>query len=182
MRLNAALKVILCITLFAPSLAATADTSYAEKAGSAVGVYRNDALNFQLDLESTPYVVVDFSEQMPDASFAAMRFDPLVFLIAIVEDLGTGMTVEQYAEIVKAATIANLIAGDESASDSDVEALGERMIGRYSGAIVDDAFVDHLFEADSELVVELQYRLPIYNNESFKLPGFFEAGVGDEKT
>ena len=47
--------------------------------------------------------------------------------------------------------------------------------GRYSDAIVDDAFVDHLLEADSELVIELQYRLPIDDDESFKLPGFFEA-------
>ena len=45
---------------------------------------------------------------------------------------------------------------------------------RYSDAIVDDAFVDNVFEADAELVVELQYRLPL-DDESFKLPGFFEA-------
>ncbi len=47
--------------------------------------------------------------------------------------------------------------------------------GRYTDAIVDDAFVDHLFEADSALIVELQYRLPIDDAESFKLPGFFEV-------
>ena len=45
---------------------------------------------------------------------------------------------------------------------------------RYSDAIVDDAFVDHLFEADSELVIELEYRLPL-DDDSFKLPSFFEA-------
>ncbi len=45
---------------------------------------------------------------------------------------------------------------------------------RYSDAIVDDVFVDNVFEADSELVVELQYRLPL-EDESFRLPGFFEA-------
>ncbi|MDH4004369.1 MAG: DUF3857 domain-containing protein [Gammaproteobacteria bacterium] len=45
---------------------------------------------------------------------------------------------------------------------------------RYSDAIVDDAFVDNVFDASGELVVELQYRLPI-DAESFKLPGFFEA-------
>jgi tetratricopeptide (TPR) repeat protein len=45
---------------------------------------------------------------------------------------------------------------------------------RYSDAIVDDAFVDNVFDASAELVVELQYRLPI-DAESFKLPGFFEA-------
>ncbi len=45
---------------------------------------------------------------------------------------------------------------------------------RYSDAIVEDAFVDNVFDASGELVVELQYRLPI-DAESFKLPGFFEA-------
>lgn len=45
---------------------------------------------------------------------------------------------------------------------------------RYSDAIVDDAFVDNVFDASGKLVVELQYRLPI-DDASFKLPGFFEA-------
>lgn len=45
---------------------------------------------------------------------------------------------------------------------------------RYSDAIVDDAFIDNVFDASGELVVELQYRLPI-DAGSFKLPGFFEA-------
>jgi hypothetical protein len=45
---------------------------------------------------------------------------------------------------------------------------------RYSDAIVDDAFVDNVFDAGGELVVELQYRLPI-DTGSFELPGFFEA-------
>ncbi len=45
---------------------------------------------------------------------------------------------------------------------------------RYSDAIVEDAFVDNVFDASGELVVELQYRLAI-DTESFKLPGFFEA-------
>jgi hypothetical protein len=45
---------------------------------------------------------------------------------------------------------------------------------RYSDAIVEDAFVDNVFNASGELVVELQYRLAI-DTESFKLPGFFEA-------
>ena len=45
---------------------------------------------------------------------------------------------------------------------------------RYSDAVVDDAFVDNVFDAGGELVVELQYRLPIETG-SFELPGFFEA-------
>jgi transglutaminase-like putative cysteine protease/tetratricopeptide (TPR) repeat protein len=46
--------------------------------------------------------------------------------------------------------------------------------GRYSDAIVDDAFVDNVFDAGRELVVELQYRLPV-DSGAFELPGFFEA-------
>jgi transglutaminase-like putative cysteine protease len=58
---------------------------------------------------------------------------------------------------------------------SEMLATMQRWVAdRYSGAIVDDAFVDNVFEADSELVVELQYRLSL-DDESFRLPGFFEA-------
>ena len=58
---------------------------------------------------------------------------------------------------------------------SEMLATMQRWVAdRYSDAIVDDAFVDNLFDASGELVVELQYRLPI-DAESFKLPGFFEA-------
>ena len=46
---------------------------------------------------------------------------------------------------------------------------------RYQDAIVDDTFVDNLLEADSELVVELSYRLPIAGGDSFRLPSFLEA-------
>ena len=129
MRLNAILTVILSAILLAPPPTVAADAGYAEKAGDAAGVFRNEALNFQLDLDSTSYIIVDFTKQMPDASFAAMRFDPLIFTMTIVEDLGTEMSAEQYAEIVKSATIANLMSGDENFSTSDIEILGERMIG-----------------------------------------------------
>jgi hypothetical protein len=58
---------------------------------------------------------------------------------------------------------------------SEMLSMMQRWVAdRYSDAIVDDAFVDHLFEADSELVVELEYRLPL-DDDSFKLPSFFEA-------
>ena len=105
----------------------SADTSYAEQAGRPAGNYRNDALRFQLDLGDTPYVVVDMTEQIPDASFAAMRFDPMVFSMAIAEDLGTTMTVERYAEIVKSATAANLSKASGSGV-ADIELIGERLV------------------------------------------------------
>ena len=97
----------LCAAL-APESVAVANANYAEQAGTAAGVYRDETRNFALDLADTPYVVVDFSEQMPDAAFAAMRFDPLVFTMTIVEDLGFNMTAEQYSDIVRTATLTNL--------------------------------------------------------------------------
>jgi hypothetical protein len=58
---------------------------------------------------------------------------------------------------------------------SDMLATMQRWVAdRYSDAIVDDAFVDNVFDASGELVVELQYRLPVDAGQ-FKLPGFFEA-------
>jgi tetratricopeptide (TPR) repeat protein len=58
---------------------------------------------------------------------------------------------------------------------SDMLATMQRWVAdRYSDAIVDDAFVDNVFDASGELVVELQYRLPV-DAGPFKLPGFFEA-------
>lgn len=58
---------------------------------------------------------------------------------------------------------------------SDMLGTMQRWVAdRYSDAIVDDAFVDNVFDASGELVVELQYRVPV-DAGSFKLPGFFEA-------
>jgi hypothetical protein len=58
---------------------------------------------------------------------------------------------------------------------SDILGTMQRWVAdRYSDAIVDDAFVDNVFDASGELVVELQYRLPV-DTSAFKLPGFFEA-------
>ena len=58
---------------------------------------------------------------------------------------------------------------------SDMLGTMQRWVAdRYSDAIVDDAFVDNVFDASGELVVELQYRLPI-DTGLFELPGFFEA-------
>ena len=113
MRLSAIITAIFFAIMPA---AATADAGYAEKAGKSAGVYRDAELNFQLDLDSTSYVIVDFTEQMPEASFAAMRFDPLVFTMTIAEDLAVEMSTEQYAEIIKSTTIADLLSADESGS------------------------------------------------------------------
>ena len=71
MRLSAIITAIFFTILLALPVVAPADAGYAEKAGKSAGVYRDAELNFQLDLDSTSYVIVDFTEQMPEASFAA---------------------------------------------------------------------------------------------------------------
>ena len=129
---NAMRTIILALILAACTAAlppqALADTSYAEQAGRPAGVYRNEALEYQLDLGSTPYVVVDMTEQIPDASYAAMRFDPLVFSMTIAEDLGTVISVEQYADIVRTSTLANLSATAGDITAEDIRVIGERSV------------------------------------------------------
>lgn len=104
------------------NIALATDAGYPERAGDTAGVYRNATFNYQLDLTSMPYKIVDFSEQVPDASFAAMRFAPLVFTMAIVEDLGVELSAEQYADIVRTSTTANF---EEGKLDVPIEELGE---------------------------------------------------------
>ncbi|MDJ0939344.1 MAG: DUF3857 domain-containing protein [Woeseiaceae bacterium] len=111
------------------STVAGADANYADKAGSLAGFFINAPEGFALDLSKTPYVIVDFTEQLPDANFAAMRFDPLMFSMSIVEELGTEMTPRQYTDIVRTATRANLTNGNADAVlTSDVEILGKRRV------------------------------------------------------
>ncbi len=61
MRRYAILSILLPAIVLALPAVSTADTSYAEKAGSAAGVFRHEALNFELDLDASSYVIVDFS-------------------------------------------------------------------------------------------------------------------------
>ena len=110
MRLRAILLAITLLPLISAADDSTKNPGYAEQAGQRVGVYRNESLNFELNLQSLPYVVVDFTQQAPDVSFAAMRSEPPVFVMVIVEDLGAEMSSQQYAEIVKSATSARLAA------------------------------------------------------------------------
>ena len=46
---------------------------------------------------------------------------------------------------------------------------------RYNDAEVTDYFVENVFDASNDLIIELQYRLPIDDDGSFDVPGFFEA-------
>lgn len=125
MRQNIFVTVVLAMMAATTGSAHAADASYAERAGESAGVYRNATFNYQLDLTGLPYKIVDFSEQVPDASFAAMRFSPLVFTMAIAEDLGVEMTPDQYADIVRTSTTANF---EDGKLDAPIATLGERTV------------------------------------------------------
>ncbi len=92
---------VLCIVLFSPFVAAQEPAEYASRAGSRVDEFVHEALNYRLDLGDEAYTYVDFSDQVPEASFAAIRFNPNAFSLVVAEDIGPGMTAERYAEIVQ---------------------------------------------------------------------------------
>ena len=95
--------LILCSVLFAHSLVAQDPTEYTNQAGSRVDEFVHEELNYRLALGAEAYTYVDFSDQVPEASFAAIRFNPNAFSLVVAEDIGPGMTAEQYAEIVQSA-------------------------------------------------------------------------------
>lgn len=90
----------LCLLCFAPLVAAQGLDDYAIKAGQRVEVFEHEALNYKLDLGGEAYTYIDFSAQVPDASFAAIRFKPNAFSLVVVEDLGTSISAEAYADLV----------------------------------------------------------------------------------
>ncbi|MEQ9562041.1 MAG: hypothetical protein RLN69_05930, partial [Woeseiaceae bacterium] len=96
---------------------------YTKNAGKSVKVFTNEGLNYQLDLRDIPYTYINFKAQVPEASFAAMRFNPGVVSLVIVEEPGVAFTAEQYAGLVRSAMTARLDAGE------DVELHDYRDIG-----------------------------------------------------
>ena len=106
--------LILFLLLLAPVVAAQDVDSYAEKAGQRVEVYEHQALNYRIDLGEAAYTYVDFSSQVPEASFAAIRFKPNAFSLVVVEDLGPGMSAEAYADLVLITMQERLESEDES--------------------------------------------------------------------
>jgi len=93
--------LILCSVLFTQSVLAQEHVDYTNKAGSRVDAFEHEEQNYRLDLGDEAYTYVDFSDQVPEASFAAIRFNPNAFSLVVAEDIGPGMTAEQYADIVQ---------------------------------------------------------------------------------
>ncbi len=98
---------------------------YVRKAGERVSVFENSADNYSLDLSAEAYTFVDFTGQIPEASFAAIRFAPNVFSLVIAESLGRGPSAEQYAEMVRVAMVERL------ESREDAEYKGYQDIGMF---------------------------------------------------
>ncbi|MDH5454439.1 MAG: hypothetical protein OEY37_00110, partial [Gammaproteobacteria bacterium] len=59
---------------------------------------------------------------------------------------------------------------------SEMQASLQRWVAtRYSDAELTEYFVDNIFDAGYDLVVEISYTLPVDNDGSFEVPGFLEA-------
>lgn len=96
-----AIPVAVLVLLLVPRAHAEDELAYVENAGQRVGVFEHANLNYRVDLSDEIYTFVDFSSQVPEASFAALRLQPNAFSLVVVEDLGPGFSPEQYAEIVQ---------------------------------------------------------------------------------
>jgi len=87
--------------LLVPAAHGQDDLAYVENAGQVVEVFEHADLNYRVDLSGQAYTYVDFSSQVPEASFAALHLQPNVFSLVVVEDLGPGFSAGQYADIVQ---------------------------------------------------------------------------------
>jgi len=115
--------ILLALLVIACGANAQDDLRYTENVGQRVEVFEHDVLNYRLDLSGDAYTYVDFSENVPEASFAAIRFRPNAFSLVVSEDLGVNLTAEQYAEIVQTAM------QDRFAAQQDAEYKGYEDIG-----------------------------------------------------
>ena len=139
--MNPAKYLILCLILLAQGGLAQDSNEYAGKAGQRVAVFEHADLNYRLDLEGAAYTYVDFSRQVPEASFAAIRFRPNAFSLVLAEDLGPGISAEQYAEIVQS-TMKDKLDGQAEGSFkgyTDIGARDERGMRVFQKFIYADA-------------------------------------------
>lgn len=123
------MRILITLLLaLASAQSARAQVDYTESAGQSVGVFANEALNYQVDLSDIPYTYINFRGQVPEASFAAMRFSPGVISLVIVEEPGVEFTAERYAGLVRSAMTARLAVNDE-VELHDYRDIGSRMSG-----------------------------------------------------
>ena len=120
---NHLLSPLLVLAFVVLPVGAQEQSFYTSRVGERVSIFENVALNYRLDLGDEAYTFVDFTEQVPDASFAAIRFQPNAFSLVVVENLGAGVTAEKYAELVQIAM------SDQLAGLEDAEYIGHKDLG-----------------------------------------------------
>lgn len=107
------------------------DLSYVEQAGHSVKVFEQRQLGYRIDLTGNGYTYVDFSNQLPEASFAALRLFPNAFVAVIAEDLGQGPTAEQYAEMVRYAMSQQMDGRDDATYKGEKDLGDVEVDGRH---------------------------------------------------
>jgi len=117
------LPSLLVWTLATSAAIAQSEPAYVDRVGERVAIFESAELNYRLQLGDAAYTYVNFTEQVPEASFAAIRFQPNAFSLVVVENLGAGPSAEQYAEMVRLAMIEQLGARE------DAEYTGHKDLG-----------------------------------------------------
>ncbi len=94
----------------------------------------------------------------------------------IVEFAGeSGLAVRETARL-SGYQAANLREQLRTIEAPDMQAAIQRWVaGRYADAEVTDFFVENVFDANFDLLVEIQYSMPIQEDGKFDLPGFLES-------
>ena len=132
--------------------------------------------------------------QLPPRSMAGnfaltLGDEPELIRMPEYESELTGVTVERvveprgdgYMDITETARLTGYQAADLRGHLRDIEtsemqaALQRWVAGKYSDAELTEYFVDNIFDAGYDLLVEIRYTLPVDADGSFDLPGFLEA-------
>lgn len=146
---------------------------YTEFAGQRVTTFESQELNYRLDLSEAAYTYIDFSGQVPEASFAALRFDPNAFALVIVEDMGPGLTARTYADVVLEAMEINIGAEEQGRfkGSSDIGGRVERGMS---------IFQKKVYAEMGEIPVTYVLSTYVHGSRAYQLL-IFGSNVGDDK-
>jgi hypothetical protein len=115
--------------------------------------------------------------------------EPDLIRIPDYESNQTGISVERvvetrdddYIDVTETARFTGYQAAElrgqlRTIETSEMQASLQRWIAtRYSDAELTEYFVDNIFDAGYDLILEIQYTLPVDTDGSFDVPGFLEA-------
>jgi tetratricopeptide (TPR) repeat protein len=128
---------------------------------------RSMAGNFALELGETPELI-----QIPEYETSLTGIE----LERVVEPRGDG-----FMDITETARFSGYQAADlrgqlRTIETSEMQASLQRWVAtRYSDAELTEYFVDNIFDAGYDLIVEISYTLPVDIDGSFDVPGFLEG-------